>query len=137
MEKNIRVHIYDGKRKSYRFNEIDARIDSIKTIIRDTQNRVKNDVRKTFSDMESGFQNIKAANSNYNLSSESYKIAKIQYEAGASTNLDLLDAESKLTRSKFTLVQSEYKHLLGCLSLLHAAGRDLSDTTALLSIGTH
>jgi len=133
----LTVPVYNGKRKTYRLNEIDARIDSLKIVIRDTKNRVKNDVLKTFSDMESGYQNIKAAYNNYSMSNESYKIAKIQYEAGAFTNLDLLDAESKLTRSKFTLVQSEYKHLLGCLSLLHAAGKDLSDTTALLSIGMH
>jgi outer membrane protein len=122
----VQVPIIDGRRSHYRAMELEARIDSIKIVLKDLTDHIRTDVLKAVADVKSAYQNVKAAKVNVGLASESRRIANLQYEAGAIPNLDLLDAEDKFIQAKFAQFMSEYRYTLSRYALMLATGFDFS-----------
>jgi outer membrane protein TolC len=78
-------------------------------------------------DVKSAHLNVAEAADNVRLAGESRRIATLQYEAGAITNLDLLDAEDKYTQAKFSKVLSEFRYTLSRYALMEVTGFDFTE----------
>jgi|GEM_PF-661195 outer membrane protein TolC len=123
----ITAPIFDGRRSHFHVKELESRLDSLRTMLADLQRRVRTDVLKAISDVKSAHQNVSAAAENVRLARESRRIAKLQYEAGAIPNLDLLDAEDKYTLAKFSQVQNEFRYTLSRYALMLTTGFDFTE----------
>lgn len=122
----INVPIFDGRKTHYHIKELEAHLDSLRTILDDLKRTVRTDVLKAIADVKSARENLFEAATNIRLASESRRIATLQYEAGAIQNLDLLDAEEKYTQAKFARVQSEFRYTLSRFALMQATGFDFA-----------
>jgi outer membrane protein len=54
------------------------------------------------------------------------EFARVRYEAGTITNLDLLDTEEAHSEAQFVRLQALYKFVVSRLALNRAVGDDLS-----------
>jgi outer membrane protein len=122
----VQVPIIDGRRSRYREMELEARIDSLKIVMKDLTDHIRTDVLKGIADVRSANQNLTAAKVNVGLAGESRRIATLQYEAGVIPNLDLLDAEDKFIQAKFMQLQSEYRYTLSRYALMQTSGSDFT-----------
>jgi outer membrane protein len=122
----LQVPIIDGRRSHYHAVELEARIDSMRIVLKDFLDHIRSDVLKGIADVKSAHQNLVAAKVNVGLASESRRIANLQYEAGAIPNLDLLDAEEKFIQAKFAQLSSEYRYTLSRFALQQATGFDFA-----------
>jgi outer membrane protein TolC len=120
----ISVPIFDGRKTHYHIKELEAHLDSLRTILDDLKRTVRTDVLKAIADVKSARENLFEAATNIRLAGESRRIATLQYEAGVIPNLDLLDAENKYTQAKFARVQSEFRYTLSRYALMQVAGFD-------------
>ncbi len=123
----ITAPIFDGRRSHFHVKELESRLDSLRTMLADLQRRLRTDVLKAISDVKSAHQNVSAAAENVRLARESRRIAKLQYEAGAIPNLDLLDAEDKYTQAKFSQVQNEFRYTLSRYALMLTTGFNFTE----------
>ena len=123
----ITAPIFDGRRSHFHVKELEARLDSLRTILANVQRSVRTDVLKAISDVKSAHQNISAAAENVRLAGESRRIANLQYEAGVIPNIDLLDAEDKLVQAKFTQLTSQYRYTLSRYALMQMTGFDFTE----------
>jgi outer membrane protein TolC len=123
----ITAPIFDGRRSHYHVKELESHIDSLRTVLADLQRRVRIDVLKAVADVKSAHLNVAEAADNVRLAGESRRIATLQYEAGAITNLDLLDAEDKYTQAKFSKVLSEFRYTLSRYALMEVTGFDFTE----------
>jgi outer membrane protein TolC len=123
----ITAPIFDGRRSHFHIKELEAHIDSLRTVLADLQRRVRTDVLKAISDVKSAHQNVSAAAQNVRLAGESRRIANLQYEAGVIPNLDLLDAEDKLVQAKFAQLTSQYRYTLSRYALMQTTGFDFTE----------
>jgi outer membrane protein len=122
----IQIPIIDGRKSRYRAIELEARIDSMKIVLKDLTDHIRTDVLKAIADVKSANQNLNAAKVNVALAGESRRIANLQYEAGVIPNLDLLDAEDKFIQAKFAQLTSEYRYTLSRYALMQVCGFDFT-----------
>jgi outer membrane protein TolC len=91
-------------------------------IHRDTQEKVVSDIKRAISDLNSNKAKIDSAKLNVSLAGKAEEQAKIRYEGGMITELDLLNAEADLSRAKSLYFQSVYDFIISRASLKKAAG---------------
>jgi outer membrane protein TolC len=97
------------------------------------RSRIATEILKAAVDIETGYSNLAMARTNVALSAEAYRIARLQFEAGVINNLDCLDAEAKLTQSRFGEVLAEYRYTLSRYALQQVSGYNfaaMADSTA-------
>lgn len=80
------------------------------------------DVRTAFLNLQAAEKNIRTTNTAVAQAEEDYKIAQVRYQAGVGTNLDVMDAEEKLTAARTNYYTSLYNYNTSKASLDQAMG---------------
>ena len=83
------------------------------------------DVRTAYLNLQAAEKNIKTTQTAVDQSIEDYKIAQVRYAAGVGTNLDVMDAQEKLTRARTNYFSALYDHNTARASLDKAMGRPI------------
>jgi len=65
---------------------------------------------------------VKISETNINQADLAVKDARLRYEAGSLSNLDLLDAETELAQARLTNLQALYDVVAGTIRLHRAIG---------------
>jgi outer membrane protein len=123
----LQVPIFDGFKSNYHNKEAQIRLDSLKQISKDTQRRIRIEILKGVQDVRAAYNNMIISETNVKFANEAFQIASIQYESGTETNLNVLDAETKLSQAKLVRLQSEYRYTMSQYLLWQAAGYDFSN----------
>jgi outer membrane protein TolC len=95
--------------------EARARADVLKDSIRD-------DMATGQSQLETKRKGVEAADRSVALSREALELVRVQYEAGTSTQLDLLTAQDAVVAAQLGLAQAHFDVATADLTLRHAAG---------------
>jgi outer membrane protein len=122
----FQMPIFDGGKARYHSAELVARIDSLQQVLKDIRRKIRIEVLKAAQDVNSAYSNLLMAKENERLAGEAFRIANLQYEAGTATNLDVLDAQTKYSESKFAHLQSNYRYTLSKYALWQTVGFDFS-----------
>jgi len=83
------------------------------------------EVRQAVSEARASMDKIKATELHVQLAQEALKQAKVRYESGVITNLDLLNAETSLAQANFLRLQALYNYTLSRVALNKAVGAEL------------
>ena len=65
-----------------------------------TDDQIRLDVRTAYLGLQAAEKNIQTTSVAVTQAEEDYKIAQVRYSAGVGTNLDVMDAEEKLTTAR-------------------------------------
>ncbi len=82
------------------------------------------EVQKGITDVRSSLAKIKTTEVTVQQAQTALKLADIRYEAGTTTNLDLLDVETALAQARLDRLQALYNYVLGRYELRQAIGKD-------------
>ena len=79
-------------------------------------------VQQAYLNLRSAEQTIQSTQTAVKQGQENFRIATLRYRAGVGTNLDVLDAETKLTESRNNYVDALYNYNVSISALEQATG---------------
>lgn len=79
-------------------------------------------VQQAYLNLRSAEQTIQSTQTAVHQGQENFRIATLRYRAGVGTNLDVLDAETKLTESRNNYVDALYNYNVSISALEQATG---------------
>ena len=116
------VPFLGGYRKENMEQEASANIQEAESYKNEIAQQVSADVQKGVSDLRSGIDKLQTTEVAVQQAETALNLAKIRYEAGTVTNLDLLDAETALAQARFERLQALYNFVMGRYELEQAIG---------------
>lgn len=88
-----------------------------------TQESAQLDVQTAYLKLQAAEQNIKTSKVAVEQAQEDYKIAQVRYSAGVGTNLDVMDADEKLTSARTSYYTALYNYNTSKAALDKAMGK--------------
>lgn len=119
---SVNVPIFNGNITNNKISEVKASIDATGKRIDQVKESISTDIYKAISDLETSIKELSSTNEQINYAQKSLELAKVQYERGAGTNLEILDAETSLTQARLFNIQAMYKSIIYYYSLRRATG---------------
>lgn len=115
-------NIFDNNVTEAQVQQAKASMRKAEQKLYETQETIQLDVRKAYLNLLAAEQNIHTTKVAVDQAQEDYKIAQVRYSAGVGTNLDVMDAESKLIQTQTTYITALYNYNTNKAALDQAMG---------------
>ncbi|MHB8905727.1 MAG: TolC family protein [Melioribacteraceae bacterium] len=119
---SLDVPIFNGNLTENKINEASATIDAADQKIKQVKESISTDVFQSESDLKSNVERMNSTQEQIDYARGSLERAKLQYERGTATNLEVLDSETALTQAQLLNIQAKYKSIISYYSLRRAVG---------------
>ena len=119
---SLDVPIFNGNLTENKINEASAAIDAADQKIKQVKESISTDVYQSESDLKSNVERMNSTQEQIDYARGSLERAKLQYERGTATNLEVLDSETALTQARLLNIQAKYKSIISYYSLRRAIG---------------
>jgi outer membrane protein TolC len=113
----LSIPLYDGGLRYAELDEARSRIRESRLALEQTRHNIRSEIRQLWLNMESAQANLIKARKALTLAEEQAELAKISFEAGAITNLEVLDANHMVFLSEVNAAQLELQYQLAILKL--------------------
>ncbi len=117
---NARWHIFDGFATKGRLIATKARREAALQSLEAARRSVSSEVRSAFLDLQQADHVLESETKNVQTADESLEVSKANASAGLSTQLDILQAASDVTRTRTTRLSAIYLHNVACARLARA-----------------
>src|ERR1043166_5664033 len=118
--------IFDGAATQGRVMEARARAAKASINLDDQTRRIEQEVRTAYSKFLEAREVIESQKKVVEQAEEAVRLAESRYDAGAGTQLDVLDAETSLTEARTTQVEAAHDFLVARARLERAIGYDVT-----------
>jgi outer membrane protein TolC len=119
--------LWDGLQRELNLTRARVARDVARAIREDAERAARTDVTQAYSAYQTARTTVDYSARAVVVAQENFRVQEARYRAGASTILDLLEAQSRLTESQAQLVQSRYATRLALAGLEAVLGRRLFD----------
>ena len=119
---SITWNVFDNNVTNAQINESQATINRLKSIELQTKESIELDVRKNFNNLFAAEKNILTTAISVDQAEEDFNIAKIKYNEGVGTNLEVMDAQEKLTEAKTNYYTALYNYNVSKANLDRSIG---------------
>lgn len=119
----LTLPIYDGGRRKATFREQDANIVDARAQLDGQLREARAEVRAGFEAMVRADRSLAAARQAVQLARKSLELATLAYQAGATSNLEVIDAERRARDAETAAAVAEDTARMARLDLLAASGR--------------
>ncbi len=119
---SVGIPIFNGKLTENKINESSAVLDASESKIEHVKQSISTEVYQAEADLKSSMTKISSTAEQIDYAGKSLERAKLQYERGAGTNLEVLDAETSLTQARLFNIQAVYKSIVSYYFLCRAVG---------------
>ncbi|MCK9582360.1 MAG: TolC family protein [Endomicrobiales bacterium] len=114
--------IFSGFKTYNKVKEAKANYASTQSKEKDIENMVVAEVKQAISDVETNIEKIEAAEIHVKLALEAVTQAKVRFENGVITNLDMINAQTALDEAKLLQLQANFNYIISMDMLKKAAG---------------
>lgn len=114
--------LWDGGATKNKIKGAYADLEKAKEANLATVDKVNLAVQEAYLNLRTAEQTIQSTQTAVNEGQENFRIASLRYRAGVGTNLDVLDAELKLTKARNTYVDALYNYNVSISALEQATG---------------
>jgi outer membrane protein len=121
------VPIFDGHKTRALKAEAAANLKTIGERNSEAEEMIRSDVRQAVSDLRTSEGKLGFADVNVEQAQKALQYARMRYEAGTITNLDLLDTEDGRASAELLRIEALYKFALSRLALDRAVGNGVAD----------
>ena len=121
---NFEVPLFDGRRASGRVAQALAQRNTVRHQIATLENQIRLDVQSAFDALTLANRTIQAADLNVTQARRAAEMTEANYKLGASTQLDVIDAQQALRQAENIRNQALYTHANARASLRFVMGRD-------------
>ena len=118
----LQVPIFDGFRKSASLREAAAMKRSAEQARIDAEEMTRAEVQQSLNDLNSSREKIETTRLQVSQADLAAQHARIRYNNGLATTLDLLDAEAALAEAELANLQARYEYVLNAYSVRRASG---------------
>ncbi len=118
----LQVPIFDGFRKSASLREAAAMKRSAEQQRLDAEQMTRAEVQQSVNDLQNSREKIDSTRLQVSQADLAAKHARIRYDNGLATTLDLLDAEAALAEAELAHLQSRYEYVMNAYSVRRASG---------------
>jgi outer membrane protein TolC len=118
----LKVPLFDGRRRAARREESLAQVREEEIRTRDLGLQVDLDVRLALDRLHSADSEVQTAREGLTLAQSELEQAQRRYQAGVANSLEITDAQTRLDRARDNQVQALYNHNLARLELAAATG---------------
>jgi len=118
----LKIPLFDGFKTENMKAEATAALAAAGYKTKDVKETVSTEVKQAISDVKTGFEKLKAAGLHVKLAEDAMSQAKVRFENGVITNLDLINAETSLARARLFYSQAQYSYVMSVYSLKRAMG---------------
>jgi outer membrane protein len=115
--------ILDGFQNRYLTRQAKARFRKAEFQLRLAEDGVRLAVRSAWARTRSVEEELEGTEETVGLASEAYDLARIRYESGLSTQLEVFDAELALTQARLTHAEALYRYRVALAELENHLGR--------------
>jgi len=119
---SVDVPIFNGNLTENKISEAKAVIDAADKKIAQIKESISTDIYQAISDLKTGIEKLNSTQDQIGYAEKSLERAKVQYERGAGTNLEVLDAETASTQARLLNIQAMYQSIISYYSLRKAIG---------------
>jgi outer membrane protein TolC len=124
----VSVPIWDGGTRELAVAEAKARRDAARAARADRERSAAEMIAEAYHGYETARAGIELAGIGAAVAAETYRVQHVRYREGATTILDLLEAQVALTEAEAALVQARYAARLALARLESLLGRRIFDT---------
>jgi outer membrane protein len=121
----LRVPIFDATRRRKTIDLLHAEINQSKQETEQTRREISAEVYQNQAALLASLQKIKQSDLQVRQAEEALDLAKVSYESGAITNIDLLDAETSAAESKVNLLKAKADYAVSLARLNISLGRPI------------
>ena len=114
--------LLDGFKRGARLTEQDAIIKQADIREADTRQQVRADVESALLDLRSGQQQLDIARQRLDLAQQELQQARDRFTSGVAGNIEVIEAQSSLIRSRDAEIDARYATALARVNLAHAVG---------------
>ena len=118
----LKVPIFDGKRQKY--NQIQAKsvilVNDQETEI--ARRNIVNEVVENEANVQASQQKVEQGELQLRQASQAYELAKVRFESGVITNLELLEGSTAVSESRLMLLKAKIEHTVNLYKLKSAIG---------------
>ena len=114
--------VWDGGASKEQTKVAEATLEKAKEANAAAVDSVLLDVRKSYLNLRAAEQTITSTKAATEEAQENFRIATLRYQAGVGTNLDVLDAETKLASARNSYVDALYNYNISVATLEQAMG---------------
>ena len=118
----LQVPIFDGFRKSASLREAAAMKRSAEQQQLDAEQMSRAEVQQSINDLKSSEEKIESTRLQVSQADLAARHARIRYDNGLATTLDLLDAEAALAEAELAHLQARYEYVMNAYSVRRASG---------------
>lgn len=119
---NIQWNIFDNGVTSANVHEMRAHLRKAQAVATQIADTVNLEVHKAYIDLRSAEENIATTKTTIARAEEDYHLAQIRYVEGVGTNLEVIDAQEKLTQARTNYYSALYSYNVAKASLDKAMG---------------
>jgi outer membrane protein len=123
----IKFPLFEGFKTPGKVKEAKAKLMVARMNRLDAEQMVASEVKKAISDVNAAQEKIDSTKLHVKLAEEALSQAKIRYQSGVITNLDLINAETSLAQARLLNIQSMHDYVISAYALKKAAGEKLWD----------
>ncbi|WP_343073335.1 TolC family protein [Pyxidicoccus fallax] len=114
--------LFDGGLREANLRESSGKIAEARANLRGTEEKIRDEVRKARNELESAEANLTTAEERVKLALESARLAKQNFDAGATTYLQVTDVNAQLAGAQLSAVAEALNVQLSRLALARAMG---------------
>lgn len=118
-------NIFDGRLTRGKVLEAQALYEKAKVELDDNIRRIEQEVRTAYSSFLEAREVLESQKKVQEQAEEALRLATSRYDAGSSTQLDVLNAQTALTEARTTQIQALHDYAVARARLDHAIGQDV------------
>jgi outer membrane protein len=119
----LSMPLYDGKRAERREKESERLCGSAAAAVSDREEHIKTDVMQATADVGSAYSRLDVSRAQIIFAQRSLELARLKYDAGVITNLDVLDAENDFSEAQLHHLQNQFLYILSLYQLDRVTGK--------------
>ncbi len=119
---SLEVPIYNGTMTRGKVDEAEANVRAAQERLNDMARSAESEVRQAFEAVQSSKAKIASTDLQVREAESAVANARVRYESGAGTNLDLLDAETNVAKAHLEQLQARYQYMMAHVALDAATG---------------
>ncbi len=118
----VTLSLHDGGITQQRVREAELRLEQLAVLDSQVRQRVELEVRQAWTSLQQAAPELAAAERAVEQAREAHRIARVRFEAGVGTSLELVTTQAQLAQAEVGLASARFQQNLARLQLLLASG---------------
>jgi outer membrane protein len=124
---NINIPIFDGLAKANRIRRTKLKVEQVQNQLNNLESAIDLELEEARINLENSLRSLEAQEENMELAQDVFQVARIKYQEGVGSSLEVIDAENAYKTAETNYFNSLYNALVARLAFQKASGSLLNN----------